>query len=204
VSQGDRATPEPKRICKSSISPKFTYHPVHNRRRAMWRLSNAQALIFVAAVACRAGERRPRWSHSLCTGSLGHEHRPLVPEARQGHPEQTPRVSLPRVRHRGSDGRRDPIHDVVCAQRGSTPSLLPSHATKRMVWRRIIGGSLSLLIGSDNRLAPNCAINFQTSWRANSPLAQIRFVPLSELAQIDLAPGPNRLGLILNRRQRNR
>jgi len=86
VSRGDRATPEPKRICKSSISPKFTYHPVHNRRRAMWRLSNAQALIFVAAVACRAGERRPRWSHSLCTGSLGHEHRPLVPEARQGHP----------------------------------------------------------------------------------------------------------------------
>ena len=25
----------------------------------------------------------------------------------------------------------------------------------------------------------------------NSPLAQIRYVPLSEIAQIDLAPGPN-------------
>ena len=27
----------------------------------------------------------------------------------------------------------------------------------------------------------------------NSPLAQIRYVPLSELAQIDLAPGPNQI-----------
>ena len=37
----------------------------------------------------------------------------------------------------------------------------------------------------ENQTKPTAAL-----W-ANSPLAQIRYVPLSELAQIDLAPGPN-------------
>ncbi|MCP4615769.1 MAG: CusA/CzcA family heavy metal efflux RND transporter [Bradyrhizobium sp.] len=40
---------------------------------------------------------------------------------------------------------------------------------------------------SENRTKPTPAL-----W-GNSPLAQVRYVPLSELAQIDLAPGPNQI-----------
>jgi hypothetical protein len=40
---------EPKRICNSSYRPKFVCELVRNGGGAMWRLSNAQALIFIAA-----------------------------------------------------------------------------------------------------------------------------------------------------------
>ena len=46
---GDRDTPEPKRICNFAISPKL-HRSVYPKRCAMWKMSSAKALIFVAAV----------------------------------------------------------------------------------------------------------------------------------------------------------
>jgi hypothetical protein len=45
----DRATVPYEDICNSSYRPKFVCELVHNGGGAMWRLSNAQALIFIAA-----------------------------------------------------------------------------------------------------------------------------------------------------------
>jgi hypothetical protein len=46
---GERATVPYEYICNSSYRPKFVCELVHNGGGAMWRLSNAQALIFIAA-----------------------------------------------------------------------------------------------------------------------------------------------------------
>ena len=48
---GDRATAPYEYICNSSHRPKFMYHRVHNGRCAMWIMSDAETVIFVAIVA---------------------------------------------------------------------------------------------------------------------------------------------------------